>query len=343
MIYDDNYATCSRTYATLIIKYLDPSTITARLEIEPSESQIKGELIRPFSTRIAPMDGWFLCTKGRVESRDSRRHIDWLLDRIDGKAGEILRLQAEGCEMVVSCYWVSSCGQGGPTISPVQMRRLGELNIELCFDIYGPYVDYSEFTLESVARVLGVVSRSAELFPDLQPVPIPPWLKDTLERGTQGIQLSLISEKSRSEFIVVPLLLASRELSGNRFVIYSGQRLDVNAARGLMGECDFILSATAPMLPLQAPIATVVEAKKNDIEEGLGQCIAQMVAADRFNRNEGQDGRPVFGCVTTGEAWQFAKLAGSEVLLEPRRYYIDKVETILGAFRAIIDRCIGST
>ncbi len=202
MIYDDNYATCSRTYATLIIKYLDPSTITARLEIEPSESQIKGELIRPFSTRIAPMDGWFLCTKGRVESRDSRRHIDWLLDRIDGKAGEILRLQAEGCEMVVSCYWVSSCGQGGPTISPVQMRRLGELNIELCFDIYGPYVDYSEFTLESVARVLGVVSRSAELFPDLQPVPIPPWLKDTLERGTQGIQLSLISEKSRSEFIV---------------------------------------------------------------------------------------------------------------------------------------------
>jgi hypothetical protein len=203
-------------------------------------------------------------------------------------------------------------------------------------------MSYSDFTLESVARVLGVVSRPTDLFPDLRPIPIPAWLKDTLDRGTQGIQLSLISEKSRSEFIVAPLLLASRELSGNRFVIYSGQRLDVDAGKGLSGECDFILSATAPMLPLQAPIATVVEAKKNDIEGGLGQCIAQMVGADRFNRAAGKDNLPVFGCVTTGEAWQFAKLAGTEVLLEPRRYYIDKVETILGAFRAIIDECIGS-
>jgi hypothetical protein len=200
-------------------------------------------------------------------------------------------------------------------------------------------MSYSDFTLESVTRLLGVVTRPAELFPDLQPIAVPGWLQETLARGTQGIQLSLISEKSRSEFIVAPILLASRELSGNRFVIYSGQRLDIDPEKGLVGECDFILSATEPVLPLQAPIATVVEAKKNDIEGGLGQCIAQMVAADRFNRSAGRDGLHVFGCVTTGEAWQFARLADSEALLEQRRYYIDRVELILGAFRAIIDAC----
>jgi hypothetical protein len=178
---------------------------------------------------------------------------------------------------------------------------------------------YSEFTLESVARVLGVISRPADLFPDLQPVAVPAWLKETLARGAQGIQLSLISEKSRSEFIVAPILLASREMSGDRFVIYSGQRLDVDPENGLVGECDFILSATDPVLPLQAPIATVVEAKKNDIEGGLGQCLAQMVAADRFNRSAGRQGLPVFGCVPTGEVWQFARLAGSEALLERQR------------------------
>ena len=48
------------------------------------------------------------------------------------------------------------------------------------------------------------------------------------EHGTQGVHLSLISEKSRSEFIVAPILLATRELSGNRVAIYSGQRLDVD-------------------------------------------------------------------------------------------------------------------
>jgi hypothetical protein len=118
--------------------------------------------------------------------------------------------------------------------------------------------------------------------------------------------------------------------------------LDVDAEKGLTGECDFILSASDPILPLQAPIATVVEAKKNDIESGLGQCIAQMVAADRFNQASGRMGMPVFGCVTTGETWQFLRLAGSEALLERHRYYLDNIDKILGAFQVIINKCRGA-
>src|SRR5690242_15514125 len=124
---------------------------------------------------------------------------------------------------------------------------------------------YSDFTLEETRRRLGVISRAADLFPDLRPVAAPAWLSEALGRGGQGIHLSLISEKSRSEFIVAPVLLAGRELSGNRFAIYSGQRLDVDPVRGLVGECDFLLAATDPVLPIQAPVAAVVEAKKNDI------------------------------------------------------------------------------
>jgi hypothetical protein len=197
-------------------------------------------------------------------------------------------------------------------------------------------VSYSDFTLESARRLLGVSAHAADLYPSLQPAVVPPWLKDLLARGTQGIKLSLISEKARSEFIVAPILLASRELSGNRFAIYSGQRLDVDPVLGLVGECDFILTAGEAVLPLQAPIATVVEAKKNDIEAGLGQCIAQMVAANRFNQSAGRTGVPVHGCVTTGEAWQFARLAGPDVLLENKRLYTDQVDLILGMFQAII-------
>jgi hypothetical protein len=68
-----------------------------------------------------------------------------------------------------------------------------------------------------------------------------------------------------------------------------------------------------------------------------------MVAADRFNQAAGRSGLPVYGCVTTGETWQFAKLASPEVLLEPRRYYIDMVDVILGAFAMIINECRGRT
>jgi hypothetical protein len=194
---------------------------------------------------------------------------------------------------------------------------------------------YSDFTLETAGRLLGVVSRPVNLFPNSQPVPAPAWLSDALARGGQGIHLSLISEKSRSEFVVAPVLLAGRELSGDRFAIYSGQRLDVDPSRGLVGECDFILTASEPVLPLRAPIAVVVEAKKNDIEGGLGQCIAQMVAADQFNQASGRTGAPIFGCVTTGEAWQFLKFSGSDVMMDRQRFYIDNIEKILGIIQSI--------
>ncbi len=164
----------------------------------------------------------------------------------------------------------------------------------------------------------------------------PPWLADALARGSQGLHLSLISEKSRSEFVVAPVLLAGRELSAHRFAIYYGQRLDVDPARGLTGECDFLLTATEPVLPFQAPIAVVVEAKKNDIESGLGQCVAQMVAAGQFNEDAGRPGAAFFGCVTTGETWQFLRLVGTDVRIDSNRYYIDAVGKILGVIQQIV-------
>ena len=101
---------------------------------------------------------------------------------------------------------------------------------------------FSEFTLESAVRSLGVVVREADLFPSLAPAASPDWLPGLLARGTR---LALISEKARSEFIVVPILLAARELSGGGLAIFLGQRLDVDAGRGLIGECDFLLGLGA--------------------------------------------------------------------------------------------------
>jgi hypothetical protein len=84
---------------------------------------------------------------------------------------------------------------------------------------------FSEFTLEAVERQLGITTQEADLFPNAPIAPVPDWLPGWLARGTR---LALLSEKSRSEFIVVPILLAARELSGDQFAIFSGQRLDVD-------------------------------------------------------------------------------------------------------------------
>ena len=79
-----------------------------------------------------------------------------------------------------------------------------------------------------------------------------------LDRGLRQI---LLSEKARSEFIVVPILLACQEMSAGALAIYSGQRLDVDSDQGLVGECDFILSAVPPVPALRAPL---VVSRKGD-------------------------------------------------------------------------------
>jgi hypothetical protein len=192
---------------------------------------------------------------------------------------------------------------------------------------------YSDFTLETAIATLGISTELIIIFPELDPLPIPVWLQETLSKRTP---LALISEKSRSEFIVAPILMASRELSHEKLAIYSGQRLDVDPKKGLIGECDFILTLSPPILPLRSPIVTLVEAKKNDVEAGLGQCIAQMVAAQIFNQSAGRSNFPIFGCVTTGEVWQFLKLQESVVSMDEQRYYLDGVGSILAAIQLIV-------
>lgn len=191
---------------------------------------------------------------------------------------------------------------------------------------------FEDFTLEAVETDLGVTTRPGAVFPDLPAVAGPPWLADTLARG---MELALVSEKARSEFIVAPILLAVRELSGGRISILSGQGMNVDPARGLSGECDFILAASDPLPRLRAPLLTMVEAKQNDIESGLGQCIAQMVAAQMFNERAGQS-VPVYGCVTSGENWQFLRLDGTTVRMDPARRYINDVGSVLAALLAAV-------
>ena len=195
---------------------------------------------------------------------------------------------------------------------------------------------YTDFTLESVEATFGLTTQPGDLFPGLRPLSVPAWLQDLLDRGRQTA--ALVSEKARSEFLVVPILLAVHDVAPCVMSIYSGQRLDVDASRGLAGECDFILALTPAVPRLRAPLVTVLEAKKGDVEAGLGQCVAQMVGARLFNERAGEPPRAVFGCVTSGEVWQFLRLEGADLTMNSLRLFIDNVGGILAAFQAILAR-----
>ena len=114
-----------------------------------------------------------------------------------------------------------------------------------------------------------------------------------------------------------------------RISLFSGVDFTVDPEQGLNGVCDFIITRSPHQLLLTAPVLMLVEAKNENMKAGLAQCLAEMVAAQRFNANEGNNSSGVSGVVTTGSNWKFLQLQDTEVTVDQREYYIDHVGKIL--------------
>jgi hypothetical protein len=125
------------------------------------------------------------------------------------------------------------------------------------------------------------------------------------------LALAISSEKARSELIVVNVLLEVKELLHNKISFFSGIDFTVDKEKGLSGFCDYIISGSQEQFYLESPVITIVEAKNENIIAGLGQCIAEMVAARQFNQQEGTEIPVIYGIVTSGNQWKFLKLLSS--------------------------------
>ncbi|MBO0929467.1 hypothetical protein [Fibrella aquatilis] len=193
---------------------------------------------------------------------------------------------------------------------------------------------YSNFTLAKVYRQFQLKERRERLFPDVESVTLSSWLTHSLEIANQSVMLT---EKAKSERIVSPILFEAKERHANTFEIYSGYNLNVDADNDLNGECDFLISFH-PSYVVQAPIFSLVEAKNDNIELGLGQCVAQMLGARLFNIKEDHPIPIIYGCVTTGEDWQFLTLEDQIVTIDTKRYYLNQPGTLLGIFDWIVER-----
>jgi hypothetical protein len=103
----------------------------------------------------------------------------------------------------------------------------------------------------------------------------------------------------------------------------------------LAGFCDFLIARSREIYYVQGPIVAIVEAKKEDLVGGLGQCAAEMVAIRLFNEREGTPLPAVFGCVTSGSIWRFLKLDQSKLFIDRAEYYLRDAAKILGILVSI--------
>jgi hypothetical protein len=202
---------------------------------------------------------------------------------------------------------------------------------------------YSDFTLTSITKAFDLtIHDQIYMFVDVAEVPISPLLQETLQ---ENVPLALASntEKSRSEMIISPILIELRKQLNHQISLFSGVDFTVDPAQGLNGNCDYIISRSAELLLLRTPVVMLVEAKKENLNAGLGQCIAEMLAARIYNEREQtqpmNQSEPIFGVVTSGTNWKFLKLQEQLISIDLDEYYLSNIGKILG----ILLNCITET
>ncbi len=179
------------------------------------------------------------------------------------------------------------------------------------------------------------------------------WLPDDIEFITTSQLLleladakeeALTTEKAKSEYIIVPVLKELRRKNVNKFSTFSGFEFNVDSKQGLNGFCDFIISAEPHKYTIEAPIICMVEAKRGEIEEGFGQCGAEMYAAQIFNERAGNPRKAIYGCVTNAFSWAFLKLEAKNLYIDPNYVPLTFTEPhrVLAVLQWILDESLAN-
>jgi len=196
---------------------------------------------------------------------------------------------------------------------------------------------YSQFTIEQIKSSFGIrLSEKVGIFANIPESSYSNFLSETLDYNIP-LALAINSEKSRSELIVMPILIELRKQLSNQIGLFSGKEFTVDSQRGLNGFCDFMISKSPEQLIIEAPVIALVEAKNDNIETGLGQCMAEMIAAQLFNHQKGNEVQKVYGVITTGSLWKFMQLEDQTITIDLNEYFLGNVGKIVGILRSLIE------
>ena len=197
---------------------------------------------------------------------------------------------------------------------------------------------YSNFTLETVQKEFQLETvRSIGIFSDMEPMVPSEILTIVLEKKVP-VAAAIGTEKARSELIVANVLFELLEQFDHRISFFSGIDFNVDVEKGLTGVSDFLVSLSPEQFYLEAPVIILVEAKKEDPKFGLGQYAAEMLAAQHFNADKGNDISRIYGASTTGTEWQFLKLEEKCLHIDMTIYSIVQCDKILGILSSMVEQ-----
>lgn len=187
---------------------------------------------------------------------------------------------------------------------------------------------FSSFTYTEAMKHLGLT----ELQPwelEAEPIPLSDFFKQRLARLERFDLKSL--EVSKTLLIDA---ICEEGLEGlDLLKVWKGPYLE---GEDVCGNADYLLAKRLGYL--EAPFVCVIEAKKDDFEQGTAQCLVEMQAC-RWSNQQLNNDFDIYGIVTNGQGWQFYRLDQAGKVSETLLSGISDLPRLLGRLRKFFSLC----
>ncbi len=137
----------------------------------------------------------------------------------------------------------------------------------------------------------------------------------------------------RGKEVLIDAILSEALSRCKRLKIWKEASLNTDIATGRV---EYLVAERLDIL--RRPFLCVSEAKKDDFEKGLAQCLVEMKACQFLNFEAGYK-IDVHGIVTNGSEWHFYKLTPENMVFESRPYTFSYANDLFGALNTIFVAC----
>lgn len=186
----------------------------------------------------------------------------------------------------------------------------------------------SSFSLDDAIKEVSI-KKLMPWFVEADPIEPSDLFKAILDRLKQFDTRS--NERGRE--LIIDAILAEAIVSFKHLKIWKGAPLNSDE---LNGEADYLITDDKDYL--ESPFLCVVEAKKDDFEKGLAQCLVEMKVCWLNNLDLGRK-IEVLGIVTNGSGWKFYRWAGIGKVYETSMYGEHEMPAVFGALHHVLQRC----
>ena len=140
------------------------------------------------------------------------------------------------------------------------------------------------------------------------------------------------SEASRCEAVIFPILREVYKRYADSYALWIKEPITYDET--LNGTPDYLISTKSELgiTVVGTPLIMLVEAKKNDFEQGWGQCLSELVAAQKINDDPSF---PVYGIVTDGTLWEFGRLVNDTFTRNRTNFTLANLPILFGAVDSV--------